>query len=76
MNTYNYQITPVFGIYVSNFTLANVRFPENLITLNLNLTRSNSELKLKPAQLMNVLFCRMCKKCTINYRFKRSELPN
>jgi len=46
MNTYNYQISPAFD------TL-NVRFPENLITLNLNLTRSNLELKLKPAQIFD-----------------------
>jgi len=44
MNTYNYQISPEFDIYRPNFTFANVRFPENLITLNLNLTRLTPEL--------------------------------
>ena len=108
MNTYNYQISP-------EFTFANIGFPENLITLNLNLTRSypelnlirpNSEPKLIPAQIFDTTdecvicydkhdtvfgpcghfaACMSCaEKCTncpvcrcpINYRFKRSELPN
>jgi hypothetical protein len=117
MNTYNYHISP-------EFTLADVRFPENLIILNLNFTRSylelnltgpnselnftrpNPELKLIPAQIFDTtdecvicynkhdtVFgpcghfaacmscaekctnCSVCR-CPINYRFKRSELPN